>query len=55
MCTILPQVFYDVAEAFIMPFRSCFSREAAFRHFSQFILSKCVGTYEYGVTDAIRT
>lgn len=54
MCTILPQVFYDVSQECIMPFRPCFSREAAFRHFAQFILSKCVGTYEHGVTDAVR-
>lgn len=54
MCTILPQVFYDVAQECIAPFRPCFSREAAFRHFVWFILSKCVGTYEHGVTDAVR-
>ena len=54
MCTILPRIFYDVAQECIVPFRPFFSREAAFRHFAQFILSKCVGTYEHGVTDAVR-
>ena len=54
MYTVLPQVFYDVAQECIEPFRSCFSRGAAFRHFANFVLSKCVGTYEHGVTDSIR-
>ena len=54
MYTILPQVFHDVARECIEPFRSCFSREAAFRHFAHFVLSKCVCTYEYGVTDTVR-
>ena len=53
MYTVLPQVFYDVAQECIEPFRSCFSRGAAFRHFANFVLSKCVGTYEHGVTDSI--